>query len=281
MRPSIGELFTTHFFLLALIVGTLIAIGCGLVGSLLVLRGELFTADALSHVAFTGAMAAFLVGISTGVGLVVSCIVAAVVLALLSRRPGSSDAVIGTSFAWILGLGTLALSLASSSGYGSSGATSTAVLFGSLFTISSVAAEVAIVLGSVVILGVITLGRPLVFSSLDPSVAAAKGVSATGLSIAFSALVGLVAALAVQSVGALLFVGLLAAPAGAALRLVRNPFATMAVASAIAVACMWAGTILAGLIPSIPPSAAIVLLAGLSYAAVAMTTTWKQRSHGY
>lgn len=278
---TLSSLFSSHFFLVALLVGSLVGIICGLVGTVLVLRGELFTADALSHVAFTGALAAFLVGLSTGVGLVLSCVACAIGLQLLGRRNASADSVIGTTFAWILGLGTLLLSLSAVSGNGASGATSTAILFGSLFTISATSVTFTSLCSLVVVVAMMLLGRPLIFSTIDRPVAIAKGVHVEVLATIFSGLVGLTAALAVQSVGALLLVGLLSAPAGAALKLTRSPFAAMGLSVAIAVGSVVGGTVIAGLSPFVPPSAAITLLAASTYGIVAVLTSVKGRHHGH
>ncbi len=278
---TLSSLFSSHFFLVALLVGSLVSAICGLVGTVLVLRGELFTADALSHVAFTGALAAFLVGLSTGIGLVVSCVGCAIGLQLLGRRTPSADSVIGTTFAWILGLGTLFLSLSAALGNGASGATSTAILFGSLFSISTASVTFTVVGGLVVIGAMVVLGRPLIFSTIDRPVAIAKGVHVEVLATMFSGLVGLTAALAVQSVGALLLVGLLSAPAGAALKLTRSPFTAMGLSVAIAVGSVVGGTVIAGLSPFVPPSAAITLLAASTYGIVAVLTSVKGHRHGH
>ena len=254
------------FMINAFIAGTAIALITGAVGSLLVLRVELFTADALSHVAFTGAMAALLVGLATGLGLLIACIGGAVVLALLGRSIGKSDAAIGTFFAWILGLGTLLLSLASTSSVGATGTSSLTVLFGSLFSLSTTSTWLT-VLGAA--LGLLALGvilRPLIFSSIDGSVAQARGVPVLGLSIAFAVIVGGATALSIQAVGALLFVGLVAAPAGAAMRLTANPFSTTALSMGLSVAAVWTGLLTALMVPSVPPSSAIILVAAAFFA---------------
>ncbi|MBL7326072.1 metal ABC transporter permease, partial [Escherichia coli] len=62
--------------------------------------------------------------------------------------------------------------------------------------------------------------RPLLFDTVDPEVAAARGVPVRALGIVFAALMGVVAAQAVQIVGALLVMSLLITPAAAAARVV-------------------------------------------------------------
>jgi len=103
-------------------------------------------------------------------------------------------------------------------------------------------------------------------ASLDEAVAAARGVPVTALGIGFLALVGATAAEATQAVGALLLLGLLAAPAGAAHRWTRNPFAGMALAGALSAAAMAVGLTVSYLVPSLPPSFSIIATAALVYA---------------
>ena len=53
----------------AFLAGTAIAAASGLVGYFVVLRSQVFSADALSHVAFAGALAALAIGVDPRVGL--------------------------------------------------------------------------------------------------------------------------------------------------------------------------------------------------------------------
>ena len=75
-----------------------------------------------------------------------------------------------------------------------------------------------------------------------------------------------VCAEATQAIGALLLLGLLAAPAGAAHRLTTRPWAGLAVSAALAVGSVWLGLTLAYAFPSLPPSAAVIGVAVAVYA---------------
>ena len=110
-----------------------------------------------------------------------------------------------------------------------------------------------------------TIARPLLFASIAPDLAAARGVRTRLLGVAFVALVGVVAAEATQAVGALLLLGLLAAPAAAAQRLTPSPLAGIGLAAALAVVAMWGGLALAYAVPSLPPSSAVVAIAVALY----------------
>jgi len=218
--PIVGHPFMRNAFL----AGTGIAAGCGAVGYFVVLRSQVFTGDALSHVAFTGALAALAAGVDLRFGLFGATIAVAVGMGFLGRSGRADDVVIGSVFAWTLGLGVLFLSIYTSNSSGANGTAGVSVLFGSILGLSAGAAAAAALIGVMILVGVFLIARPLLFSSLDEAVAAARGVPVRALGIGFLALVGLTAAETTQAVGALLLLGLLAAPAAAAHQLTTRPF---------------------------------------------------------
>ena len=262
----------------ALLAGTFVALACGVSGWFVVLRGQVFAGDALSHVAFPGALAAAAAGIDERIGLFVATVaVGAAIGALgrgvLTRAGGGSspadDTAIGIVFTFILGLGAFFLARVSTSSAGASGVLGAHTLFGSIFGLSASEARLAAVVGLAATLLVVAIARPLLFVSISPEVAGARGVPSRALAIGFLALLGVVAAEATQVVGALLLLGLLAAPADAAHRIARSPFAGIALAACLALAAMWAGLALAYAIPSLPPSSAIVAVAvAIDYASM-------------
>jgi zinc/manganese transport system permease protein len=263
-------MLSQEFIRNALLAGTFVALACGVSGWFVVLRGQVFAGDALSHVAFPGALAAAAAGVDERIGLFVATVAVAVAIGALGRgvlsRSGAGaspadDTAIGIAFTFILGLGAFFLARVSTSSAGASGVLGAHTLFGSIFGLSSGEARLAAGVGLLVTLLLVAIARPLLFASVAPEVAAARGVPARALSIGFLALLGVVAAEATQVVGALLLLGLLAAPGAAAHRVVSAPFAGIALAAALAVAAMWAGIALAYAIPSLPPSSAIVIVA--------------------
>jgi zinc/manganese transport system permease protein len=259
-----------------------VAVASGLVGSVVVLRGQVFAGDALSHVAFTGALAALAFGVDLRLGLYGGCVGFALLLAVLGRRAGADDTVIGSVFAWVLGLGALFLSIftTSSSGTGGDGGTAGVnVLFGSILGLSGGQAALDVVVSLAVVAALVAIARPLLFASLDPAVAAARGVPTRALSFAFFVLLGVTAGVATQAVGALLLLGLLAAPAGAAQRLTARPLRALWLSAAIGAGSMWAGLTLAYLVPVVPPSFGIVGAATAVYlGTLAWTGTARRRA---
>lgn len=245
----------------ALVAGSVVALACGLVGYVVVLRAQVFAVDALGHVAFTGALAAAVAGIGIRAGLFGATIAAGVLLGGLGNRARADDVVIGSVFAWVLGLGVLFLSIFTTRSSAANGTAGVRVLFGTIFGLSNRDVATTVVLALLACSLLLALARPLLFASIDPLVAAAQGIPVRTLGFAFLALLGLVAAQASQAVGALLLLGLIAAPAGAAHKLTTNPYRGLALSTLFAVGSVWLGLTLSYLFPTLPPSTMIVGIA--------------------
>jgi zinc/manganese transport system permease protein len=246
------------FLVYAVVAGTGVGLAAGLVGYFLVVRAQVFTADALSHVAFTGALAALALGVDPRWGLFAVTVVVALGMGALGRRGRPDDVVTGGVFAWILGLGVFFLALYTGGRSGGNGTASVTVLFGSVFGLSGGRALVTAAVGLGIVLVLLAVARPLLFASLEPAVAAARGVPVRLLGLGFLVLVGGTAAEATQVVGALLILGLLAGPAGVAVRLTDRPLRGLAVSGLVAVGSVWLGLAAAYLVPVLPPSFAIL-----------------------
>ncbi len=266
----------SEFMRNALLAGTFVALACGVCGWFVVLRGQVFAGDALGHVAFPGALAAAAAAVDQRLGLFAATVLAALAMGMLGQgaltaaragapraqaAPGVEDTAIGVAFMFLLGLGVLFLALFSTGSGGTGGVVAARSLFGSIFGLGAGEARLAAAIGAACVLALLAIARPLLFASLAPEVAAARGVPTRLLELAFLALLGVVAAEAVQALGALLLLGLLAAPALAAHRLTASPARGVALSAALAVLSVWGGLALAYRVSSLPPSTAIVAIA--------------------
>jgi zinc/manganese transport system permease protein len=126
----------------------------------------------------------------------------------------------------------------------------------------------------------LAIARPLLFASIDEQVAAARGVPVRVLGFGFLALVGGTAAESSQVVGALLILGLLAAPAGAAIRLTARPFPAMGLSAAIAVGSVWLGLTASYLVPGMPPSFCILAVASATFLGAIAVSNVRRRAVG-
>lgn len=245
---DVRQLLSFHFMLNALRAGTIVAVVAGAIGYFMVLRRESFAGHTLAVIGFPGAAAATWLGINAGFGYFGFCILGALVIAALPATGrtggvggyGEESAVIGTVQAFALACGFLFVSLYKGflSGLNS-------LLFG---TITGVTDDQVIVLlvagvGCLVVLAV--LGRPLLFSSVDPSVARARGVPVRFVSAAFLVLLGIAAAGTSQVTGSLLVFALLVAPAATASRLTARPAAGLITSVVVALLVTWIGEAIA------------------------------------
>jgi zinc/manganese transport system permease protein len=224
----------------ALMAGTIVAVLAGILGWLVVLRGESFSAHTLSVVGFPGAAGAVLVGVAPLFGLVAFCMLAALGIAGLSRSATgerqADSAVIGSVQAVAQALGFLFIGL-----YGGLLDGVTQRLFGTLVGVTE-GDVAALLLTAALALGVLfAVGRPLLFASVDAEAAAARGVRVGGLSTLFLLLLGLAVAAVSQITGSLLVFALLVTPAATAQLVTARPARGIALSVAIALAVTWVG----------------------------------------
>jgi zinc/manganese transport system permease protein len=272
---TLGQPFVAN----ALLAGTAIAIVAGLAGYFLVLRGQVFTADALGHVAFTGAAAALALGVDPRIGLFVATAGVGALVGTLGSKGRADDVVIGNVLAWVLGLGVFFLAIYVTSRSAGNGTAGVNVLFGSIFGLSHSQAMTSAVVAVAVTLLLLAIARPLLFATVDETVARSLGVPVRVIGIAFLALCGVATAEATQAVGALLLLGLLAAPAGTAQRLTTRPYLGMALSVGIAVADVWVGLALSLEFPALPPSFSILAVATGVYLGTIALTGAHARTH--
>jgi zinc/manganese transport system permease protein len=224
----------------AFMAGSVVAIVAGAVGFFLVLRNLTFAGHALSHVGFAGATGAVLLGISALSGLLVFTLAAAVAMGLLGERLRGRDVAVGIILSLALGLGVLFLSL-----YTSHATQATAILFGNVLGVG-IETVWALAGLSLVSMGVLAfISRPLLFATLAPELAEAKGVSLRLVSVLFLAVVAIAVAEAAQVVGVLLVFALMIGPAAASLRLTPKLGWGMVLAVSLALTETWLGIALA------------------------------------
>jgi zinc/manganese transport system permease protein len=251
-----AHLLRHDFVQQALVAAALLGLVAGLIGPFIVMRQMSFAVHGSSELSLTGAAFALLTGFEVGVGALVGSALAAALFGLLGQRARERDSVIGVVLAFGLGLAVLFIHL-----YPGRTGTSFALLTGQIVGVgySGLAMLAAVCVLVIVVLTVCY--RPLLFATVDPEVAAACGVPVRALGIVFAALVGVVAAQAVQIVGALLVMSLLIAPAAAAARVVTAPAAAIATSVLFAEFAAVGGIVLS-LAPGVPVS---VFVATISF----------------
>lgn len=226
-------MFDYEFMRNAFYACTIVGIVAGAVGYFLVLRGQTFAGHALAHVGFPGATGAGLIGLSPFFGLTVFTVVAGIGIGLLGER-AHRDVAIGIVLTLSLGLGLLFLHF-----YTAFASQATNVLFGNVLGISLRTVVVLAILAVAILVALVLIARPLLFASLQPELAEARGVPLNLVSTLFMVLVAVATAEAVQIVGVLLVFALMVAPAATALRLTQGVLAGIVVSMALAVTIAW------------------------------------------
>lgn len=249
------------FMRTAFAAGGIVAVLSGLVGTFLVLRGQTFAGHALSHVGFTGATGAILFGLSPFAGLVGFTVLAGAGMGLLGEKLAARDVAIGMMLSLALGLGLLFLHF-----YTAYATQATALLFGNVLAVGPSALVGLAILSALSLAALAVIARPLLFASLQPELAEAKGVPMRLLSVAFLMIVGVATAECAQIVGVLLVFTLMIGPAAAAQNVTPRFGRGLALAAALALAETWGGITLAWH-TDWPTSFWITLLSGAAYLA--------------
>lgn len=233
-------MFAYDFMVNAFVACGLVAVVAGLAGYLLVLRGQTFAGHALGHVGFTGATGAVLIGIAPLWGLLAVTIGAGVLIGLIGERLAGRDVAVGIVLAASLGIGLLFLH------YFTSGAVqATAILFGNVLGIDRTTLWALAGLTAASLAGLGVIARPLLFATLQPEVAEARGIGLRAVSVLFLAIVALATAECVQIVGVLLVFALMVGPAAAAQHLSARLLPGLALAAGLALVEAWGGLVAA------------------------------------
>jgi zinc/manganese transport system permease protein len=260
-RTKICRMFEYDFMRNAFAAATVVALVSGIVGYFLVLRGQTFAGHALAHVGFTGATGAVLIGVAPLWGLVAMTVAAGVLMGFMGERLAERDVAIGIVLAFSLALGLLFLHF-----FTSFATHATALLFGNVLAVDAPTVGILIVLGAICLGTLGVIARPLLFASLQPELAEAKGVSLRLYAVLFLTVVALATAECAQIVGVLLVFALMVGPAATAQKLVSGVAAGVLLSAALALAEAWGGLTLA-FYTDWPTSFWITALSGLVYLA--------------
>jgi zinc/manganese transport system permease protein len=233
----------------ALIAATLIAIISGLIGPFVAARDMAFAVHGSAELAFTGAAAGLLISGDPVSGALVGSVVVATAIGLLGDRPRERNSAIGVILAFGLGLGVLLLSF-----YHGFATAATNILFGQIFGVSSRDIVVLGIIAAVVLVVIALIYRPLLFASVDPEVAIARGVRTRLVGLIFVYVLALTVTESAQIVGTLLVLSLAVTPAAAARQVTANPARVMALSVLFALLAADGGLIISLEYPKIKAS---------------------------
>ena len=263
-------MFQYDFIQNAFAAAGIVAVVSGIVGYFLVMRGQTFAGHALSHIGFAGATGAGLIGLAPLWGLIGFTLAAGVAMGVLSERISNRDIAIGVVLALALGFGLLFLHY-----YTSFATQATALLFGNVLAVDRATIATLAVLSVITLVALAAIMRPLIFVSLQPELAEAKGVPLRLVSTAFLAIVALAVSECAQIVGVLLVFTLMVGPPAAAQRLTSGLWSGLTLAAALALGEAWLG-IAAAYYTDWPVSFCIAALSALGYFTALSAPAWRR-----
>jgi zinc/manganese transport system permease protein len=237
---DLRQLFAFGFMVHALEAGTVVAVLAAVVGWYVVLRRQTFASHTLSLMAFPGATGAALAGLPTALGYYLACTVAALAISGRGRSArrtyGGETATIGTVQTVGLAAGFLFLSLNQDVLGGAE-----SLLFGTFLGVTQT--QVLVLLGVAVaaVAALAMIGRPLLFSTIEPNIARASGVPVAWLDAGFLLILALAIAATSQITGVLLVFALLVAPPACAQQITLRPLAGLALSVIFALLIAWLG----------------------------------------
>ena len=243
----------------SLIVGAVLGVVAGLISVMVMARDLPFAVHGISELSFAGAAAALLLGINVVAGSIVGSLIAATLIGALGARARDRNSIIGVLMPFGLGLGVLFLAL-----YKGRSTNKFGLLTGQIVSIDTPQMSWLLTISAIVLVALALVWRPLWFASIDPEVAAARGVPVRALSPAFMLILGLTIAMSIQIVGALLVLSIVCTPAAAAMRVTAAPLLTVVLSVSFAVVSVVGGILLA-LGGSLPISPYITSLSFLIY----------------
>lgn len=239
-RAAATAVLDYDFMRHAFAAGGLVALMAGPVGYFLVLRGQSFAGHALSHVGFAGATGAILAGLPPLWGLLAVTVAAGGAMGALGERLSQRDVAIGVVLALSLGFGMLFMHF-----FTTQATQASTLLFGNVLGVDAATVRVLAALAVVVLASLAAISRPLLFASLQPDLAEARGVKLRRVGAVFLMLAGAVTAGCAQVVGVLLVFTLMVAPAATAQRITPRVLPGIVLSAILALASTWAGISLA------------------------------------
>lgn len=243
----------------SIIAGAILGVVGGLVGVFVISRDLAFAVHGVSELSFAGASAGLLLGIGVVEGSLFGALVAAIIIGALGSRARDRNSVIAVLMPFGLGLGILCLAL-----YSGRSANKFGLLTGQIVAVDNPRLTSMMVISAIVVVGLAVAWRPLTFTSIDPEVAAARGVPNLAMSLYFMVLLGLATAVSVQIVGSLLVLSILVTPAAAAVRVSSSPVLVPVLSVIFAVTSVVGGIMLA-LGGSVPISPYVTTISFLIY----------------
>lgn len=272
MHEFATALADQSFLRTALLAGLLASIGCGVIGTYVVVKRIAFLAGGISHSVLGGMGAALYYGFDPLLGALIAALVSALIIGTVRLAwQAQEDTLIGAI--WAIGMAVGILYIAKTPGYS---ADLMSYLFGNILLVPPRDLWLMAGLDLVLALTVGLFYRQLLAVSFDEEFARLRGVPVAFFYLLLLCLVAVTVVLLIQVVGLILVIALLTLPAAIAGHYVHSLGGMMAIATLLGATFTSAGLALS-FGPDLPAGPTMILLAGAAYVVSALASGWAAR----
>lgn len=272
MSEFLQAVWAYEFLQHALIGGLLASIGCGIIGSYVVVKRIGYLAGGVSHSVLGGMGIAFFFGMSPLGGALVAALVSALLLGWVRLTwQEQEDTLIGAL--WAVGMAIGILFISRTPGYS---VNLMSYLFGNILMVNQ--SDIWMMAGiDLLILGTVALCyQQFLAVSFDEEFARLRGLPVTFYYLLLLCMVAVTVVLLIQVVGLILVIALLTLPAAIAAHYVQSLGRMMLLATLLGMLFTVAGLAIAYQ-PDLPAGATIILVAGISYLVSLFASNFRKR----
>jgi len=260
MSEFLSALSDQHFLRVALIAGLLASVGCGVIGTFVVVKRIAFLAGGIAHSVLGGMGAALYFGFDPLLGALAAAVVSALIIGTVRLVwQAQEDTLIGAI--WAIGMAVGILFIAKTPGYGTD---LMSYLFGNILLVAPRDLWLMAALDLALVLTVALFYRQFLAVSFDEELARLRGVPVAFFYLLLLCLVAVTVVLLIQVVGLILVIALLTLPAAIAGHYLHSLGGIMLIATLLGAGFTSAGLALA-YAPDLPAGPTMILLAGACY----------------
>lgn len=267
-----SEILQYDFMRHALIVGLLVSIACGVVGTYVVVKRIAFISGSISHTAYGGVGLGYLLGIPPMVGATIFTVASALAMGEVSYRiKQREDTIIGMMWAVGMALGVIFVKL--SPGYTGD---LMSYLFGSILAVPLTDLYLILALDVIIVLVVALYRDQFTLTAFDEEFARVIGVRTRFFNQLLLVLIALTVVVMIRAVGIILVIALLTIPPATAALFTRSMNGMMAL-SMLFSAVFSSGGLLLSYVFDLPSGATIIILSALGFIAASLLKNWRNR----
>lgn len=255
-----SALFEYRFLQMAATACLLASIGCGIMGTFVVVKRISALAGGIAHAVLAGMGIAYFFNTSPILGAIVAALISALLIGLIKLRWKQDEEILIAAF-WSVGMAVGVLFISRTEGYN---VNLMSYLFGNILMVSGADILRMLILDAVIIVIVSLYYKQFLATAFDEEFARLRGVNVELFYILMLAMIALTVVLLIQIVGLLLVIALLVLPAASAGQFVNTLPRMMVGAVFISLFTTMAG-LAVSYSPDLPAGATIIVLAGLIY----------------